>query len=410
MRLYSFAALVGTLVCSQTSLGETRYSTILVGMTENRSATTYSRNGTSTQQLTNRHFVGLTFKVTSQSVTINPAERRNFVSHHYVGVGDGGEIMAGGNAPSYGSIPAPSTGTISHVRVEGDAANQLYSLGYSTTQAPLSGSSIDIYSYTIETWEDWSSQSQTWVPGGSSSYYKYTVQFAKLGTADASIDTRKAFGQPNKEGEIIPDANSPLRHILFGSSKFKGGLFAGNIDPASGDTSGTARIQLVVDSSSSYTNIIAAGLSLFSLGHAGSAPETVPLGLYVPLANDTYLTRAENLTDWAHRWTITPNVFSSTATDFSLYPFETKSFGTSTTAGEYYVYNLFRPGTTYTNGAFPARILQYICLAAEEETEINGWHYFGGKEYQNDGTSIPFPRSDSAARVWIGNLTSSSSW
>jgi hypothetical protein len=118
---------------------------------------------------------------------------------------------------------------------------------------------------------------QSWSPMGvmPTVTASFTLNINRISCADASIDTRRGYGDPDRDGAQVADPNSDLRNLNFGGWIFKGGLFVGNMPRSSGDRSGTARIQLFPTSSFSNvtvsrSNMQFATLVLFANGTGGN--------------------------------------------------------------------------------------------------------------------------------------------
>ncbi|RYG18288.1 hypothetical protein EON82_22815, partial [bacterium] len=74
-------------------------------------------------------------------------------------------------------------------------------------------------------------------------FTKVVYQIEKYLCEDASVDSRRTFGESNSQGELTPDPNAPATELNFGSWNYKGGLFVGQVYPQY-DRSGAAKVQL----------------------------------------------------------------------------------------------------------------------------------------------------------------------
>lgn len=68
------------------------------------------------------------------------------------------------------------------------------------------------------------------------------VTLRRVNAQVVSISDRKAYGQPNLDGELPGDPNADLAHTNFTGWKYRGGLFVGNAKGLDNDQSGVSRI------------------------------------------------------------------------------------------------------------------------------------------------------------------------
>lgn len=359
---------------------------------EHVSANTFGYFSGSWQSLTGRHTAGIQFK----SIAFNPgsvASNIKTYSHtESVLVEQGTEI----NYPSgsYGAGSAPGG-----VSVYGGTVNSGNSFLVQTSDTGTipSGRHLAYWVRTdvgITYWDSTPSYSNT-------SWARQEFVLVKLPCYDASIDTRKTYGQANKAGELPADANAPLRHMNFGVWDYKGGLFLGNM-PASGkDASGTSRTQLYVQSGSGYVSTYTfASLSMLDLGKPSDSATSgaIDTGIYFPGSSDSNLTTGETAVNWDTKWNITAgDPATGTPVDYSLHPFIHKTL-TNGNSNDFVSFPLCKLGDTT-----PSMALSNICVAMVGEQNIidygtKCWHYFASREYETGST---FPRSDCAPRVWL---------
>lgn len=266
-----------------------------------------------------------------------------------------------------------------------------------TTSFTLSGRSFFVLQRTDSADFVW--QNGQWVGNGSSfSYLRLDFILDKLmcDSMGASIDTRKAHGQPNREGALPGDANAPAREVNFANWFWKGGLFAGNMPSNSGDQSGTARIQLRTTSPESEGDFLFATLALYYLGTPTDVTGQITLGAFVPTQQDQSLSLSESLLTWATRWsTVAPT--SGTGTNWSVNPISKITFGTSQTALQYANW-----GLTPLSGDNPWSF-KHVAIAIDDETGMNpdtvqAWRYFASRQYHADD---PTTDKDWAPRIWV---------
>lgn len=157
--------------------------------------------------------------------------------------------------------------------------------------------------------------------GRKRGWYKESVSVSKFKTADVdkvavlaqSIDTRKAYGNPNADGHLPGDPNAELDHVAFSGYRWKGGLFIGCAPyQSTGDESGYARIQVQLpDVASNQWSGRARShngdlLVLYDKGPSMrknfvNASDDVTIGDYFPAITDTDIPSWANLT-WNTRW------------------------------------------------------------------------------------------------------------
>jgi hypothetical protein len=229
------------------------------------------------------------------------------------------------------------------------------------------------------------------------------LDLAKLSCGDASVDSRRVYGQPNREGQLPGDANAPLRPMNVGSWIYKGGLFAGNMPSFTNDQSGTARLQLYVPSGGAGTLRLAT-LSLFDLG-SPSTTNGANLGVYIPSSSDANLNVAEGSVTWDSRWqSVQPQASPPVNYDYSIAPISTQNL--TGAGGEYRNFYLYRPDSSP-----PTMAMSRLCVALTDENPNSGpsWRYFSSKEHQVDHST--FPLTDSAPRVWrLGEELATTWW
>jgi hypothetical protein len=216
---------------------------------------------------------------------------------------------------------------------------------------------------------------------------KYSVNKQLL--LDASIDSRKAFGQPNDQTWPV-SPNQELRNLNFGAWTFRGGLFAGHMPLATGDFSGTGRIQLWVENPVADTFY-----STLTLVHLGPPPGNAIPGVPFPgaavdlhaFAPSGSSSTTEMTATWANRWSPSSSLdsvqFSSSAIDFANWQV-TQSSSSS--------YNT------------PSAAREKLIVGVDEANFPVGeaaWRYFASREYEAIGWStLDFPKWDSRPRLW----------
>lgn len=260
-------------------------------------------------------------------------------------------------------------------------------------------------------------EEKVWVPDGQGGWQQQTtttqirwdLALDKLMCAElgVSIDSRKAYGQPNSEGQIFADANAELREINFSNWIYRGGLFAGRMPDSHRDRSGTARMQFVTTGSETQGALIMAVLTLLYIGTPDEANGTVSLGSFIPDQQDANLGVDESELTWANRWmSIAPETYVSGAKNWSLHPTRVLTFAGSP-GGQYYNW-----GLTPTGGTAPWTH-KHICVAVDNETGLasgfTAWRYFASRWFV-DNLPPEETERDFAPRIWGVRRTGVSSW
>lgn len=128
---------------------------------------------------------------------------------------------------------------------------------------------------------------------------------------DASIDTRKDYGDPglrdNLDEHVASDPNNVATYVKFGASEVFGGLFVGciplqSVDHPQSDRSGLSRIQLRAPYNTTQDGTpLLVTPSLLQIGFATAFPNRLPLTCAVP-QNDANFDKAEAETNWSVKW------------------------------------------------------------------------------------------------------------
>lgn len=256
---------------------------------------------------------------------------------------------------------------------------------------------------------------------------------SRVTCSDASIDSRKAYGVANENGETTPDGNWDSQNVNFGSYMYRGGLFVGNMPPpgsgaVSGidyiDWSGSARLQLWTASNSDPGTMLYANVTVLDMGGpvvptgvgtTGIAP--VPdWAAYIP-DNDTNSSTTESTATWDKKWVISDTGSGSgnggngqagtgpkpPITDGQTIPSDDVG-GLFLNFPITYVDESATTGTFY----FTATNLSRIVIAIRnEQSNLDdiSWRYFASKDWQNEyGSGQSFPFNDAAPRMWLTRI------
>lgn len=376
---------------------------------EYKAQSSYVSNGGSTATYSSHHVCRLDIAVGSIASTISvtyggstyTATLNSSTSGYFVAIADPNGIgsITGVTSSAYraGNVvvtghdsASPPNPTFAHGVDVAVAPGTVVPLDLCGT-GPLSGSSpqasvtlVQSYSFTDSGGHSHSVTDAT--------YWMFNLNYVKNLCDDASIDTRKQFGQPDSDGHTPGDANGSLRPVNFGSWVYNGGLFVGNIAYFNKDQSEVSRVQLWVNSGGTTGTYKAGCVSLLDMGFPSrpSVSGELTVGDYVP---STTSSSTESNATWANRFAI----------DTSSAGISTVTFPSSNT-NDYFNWQLGTGGP----------VSQVALAMAGDEATGGGvpfsgcWRYFASKEYAADHTSGTFPINDCRPRVWtIGesNLT-----
>lgn len=358
------------------------HSPVMKGLTEKKSASTIAWNsGTSTwDSLSNRHIAGIKFQmVATTGATESVGDHVTAINEvRGIFVEEGTELGISGTTLESITLSGPV-----HVRGGNPDDDAYFVVQTSDSGAIESGRHLIYWLRTVvTTFYDNASPSTvtTWTQ------YGYTL--VKLSCADASVTTRKTYGQPNLAGELPADANAPLRNVKFGSWEYRGGLFAGNMPTLARDHSGTARMDFFPSGGSSYNSACTlAALSLFDQGKptVSGVSGAIDLGLYTSTIPSGV---TESNVTWDTQCSMTPGAVDTGSTNYNIHPYDHLTL-TDGNSDDYIVIQA------------PTNNLEALVLALVDESSYSSstlWHYFAAKEYQSGST---FPRSDCAPRVWL---------
>lgn len=216
------------------------------------------------------------------------------------------------------------------------------------------------------------------------------------GFEDAAVDSRKGYGQPNREGQFPADANAELRNINFGDWVYKGGMFAGNM-PTSGsnDRSGTARFQLWQQTANANNVPRMMVATVYQAGKPTNVNGAMTLGIFAPLPGpDVYI--GEAATTWANKWNIIPRASIPTNGSYEQNkdPWRKFTIGASDEADLLSVSLTKVYDAQVSNGmggfnnltTWSTPIFDGLCYALDNEqsqvdSNFTGWRYFASKEF-----------------------------
>jgi hypothetical protein len=223
------------------------------------------------------------------------------------------------------------------------------------------------------------------------SYTRYDFTIQKLLCEDASVTSRRVFGQPNLDGSLPGDANAELRNMNYSNWEFKGGLFVGHMPFETRDQSGTARIQLYPQGGQISQQSVLAILTLMPLGIAAGVPGEFEVTSYLPQPTDPDLDEPIETLTWATKWS--QHWFS----DKKALP------ALDGTNWQYANWFLGRSGNQTLLPMAVSKVgLRITSEQAAIDQKVSLWRYFAGKEY---AAAFPqeFPLNDSQPRVWLVN-------
>ncbi len=235
----------------------------------------------------------------------------------------------------------------------------------------------------------------------ASTFDEVEYDITKYLCQDSSIDTRKAYGTPNRDGELPDDPNALPATLNFGGSVWKGGTFVGNMPWQTRDQSGLARAQIYPQGTSGRTNPIRmAALSMFYRGTAPNVTTPVTIAAFTPASNDPNFSVGANSVTWDTRWNIVPQATPDGPRDPSKDPLFRVPFGSSTPVNEYATWTL--TDTMAESSFTPETVLSAIALAIHDESTFTSaaWRYFASDHFPAE-VANEFPNNDSMPRLWI---------
>lgn len=226
---------------------------------------------------------------------------------------------------------------------------------------------------------------------------------------DSSIDTRKAFGQPNREGELPDDPNALPAALNFSASVWKGGSFVGNMPWQTRDQSGLARAQIYPQGTSGRSGPPRmAALSMFYRGTAPNVTNAVTIAAFTPDSLDTNFSVSSTIVTWDSKWDVQPRTTPGNPRDASKDPIFKVPFASNTPVGEYATWTL--TDTTGSSSTTPATVMSAIALAIADEPDFltnssSAWRYFAGDTFPGQVANT-FPNNDSMPRLWVVDYVS----
>lgn len=248
-------------------------------------------------------------------------------------------------------------------------------------------------------------------------YTETTYNFTKRTiSSDASISTRKGYGQPNREGQVKADPNSDLRNFNFNTWDHKGGLYVGNVPSSTGDRSGAARLQLWTGIQSNEPQPVMSILSLLGLGSPSIANQDQTVGLFLPAASDPNINVPPSAATWGNRWDIVPRSAPTDPLnpDYTRDPFRKRVLN-SGLANDYVCFSL-----TTAKDVWKSDLLLYDRYETEQVTLLDrvgrlvlaphdeaawlagspsSWKYFASLEFASLAHTV-YPQTDCTPRLW----------
>lgn len=381
---------------SFTSSGNTVY---ISNLDEKRSADTYawvSGSPGSWQHLTGRHIAGIKFHSNTWSYGGSPGPHVTSVTHYEAIMAEQGTELG---PPTFGGSYSTDTDPHAATVYGGNAtAGYDFDLQTSDTGTIPGGRHLKYWLRISET-----ITYDNAPPSSSVSWTEHEFILQKVSCYDASVTTRRTYGQPNKGGELPTDANAPLRFVKYGAWDYHGGVFLGNMPDSVADKSGTARIELFPQGGSTYDQDYAlAALSVFDMGKrtAGTVTGAIDTGVYVPSSNGS--TTESNVT-WDNQLSITPGAVSGGSTYYDTNPYSDVTL-TDGNSNDYVIFKLPTSTTAAPNNSLYGLVLAIVSESSTISAGTQCWHYFASKEYQTGQSS--FPGTDSVPRVWLIQMVS----
>lgn len=237
------------------------------------------------------------------------------------------------------------------------------------------------------------------------------------GFGDGAVDSRRGYGQPNREGQFPADPNAELRNINFGDWTFKGGMFVGNMPSSSGDRSGTSRVQLL---RSTVANITTPArmmvVTVYQMGSPTNITGSMDIGLFGPPSGADLMIEEDEFT-WSNKWNVVPraSIPSGYSYEQDKDPYRKFTVSASDAAGFLSVSltKVYDVAQTPVGGITPYRttwstpIFGGIIYALDDEqTKVDAnntwWRYIADKEFVSTNFQDVIPTSfvDMAPRIW----------
>ncbi|HMS55770.1 MAG TPA: hypothetical protein PKA27_10250 [Fimbriimonadaceae bacterium] len=242
--------------------------------------------------------------------------------------------------------------------------------------------------------------------GGSHTdkWHRWTYDITKVLCNDASVDSRVANGKENIDyagntvdpNDFHEDPNAYPHNLNFGSSIYKGGLFAGNIEWESGDFSGRAHIQLWGAAPGSDDFLACATLvHMIAPKSPFGASDSIELAVYSYGSTDS---PTESTATWANRWLST----DPASTPLNVTDSHRKvSFGSATPTKSYanWMLNAYAGSSAYST----LNTHRVAIVPNNLAENVVNWRYFASREFQasQSWTTSDFPFNDCRPRLWI---------
>lgn len=232
---------------------------------------------------------------------------------------------------------------------------------------------------------------------------------------DAAVDSRKGYGQPNREGQFPADPNAELRNINFGNWTYKGGMFIGNMPGSTNDRSGTARIQLNADLVPGGLVPRITVLTVYQAGKPTNVSGAMTLGVYGIWSGLGMPITAESALTWANKLPATPRAAVPNGQSYDPLKDPYRKFTLADSDGEGLlstsltkVWDVLDPESTglyITKWQTPR--LGALALALHDEQNLvdsgfTAWRYFSDKEFLPSllqAGQLP-PYQDLSPRIW----------
>lgn len=274
------------------------------GAGEIKSTTSWKINGSDKEYLTCRHVFEIVLPGFTHTVVSGTPPHENTIDVYLFvpsSLHVGGSLSE--SAITVSSQPVTS-GTSATVMVCGPTGDGKIPVHVPTTGTFVLPGGSGYYVVKCTKTVTWTNTPGGWVSSTTYAYERLDFALDKLvcSSMGASIDTRKAYGNPNVAGEYPANSNAPPRNVNFKDWIFRGGLFAGVMPLLGSDRSGIARIQFRTTTTETSGSYLFSVLSLYYMGsptdfnsdYTGFDAD-IDLGVYVPDDEDENLSLGEQL-------------------------------------------------------------------------------------------------------------------
>jgi hypothetical protein len=326
-------------------------------------------------------------------------------------------ISADGNKPIPSkSVPISQTGTgwgMTETLSAGDNTGVEIMANPADPTGTIPATAFTVYAEVDSTLHHWNGSA--WVLTTTVNHQVVCYDLEKLlAQAWGPVDSRRCYGDPDRDGSLIADPNAAPRYPQFMNWLYQGGLFVGNMAYSTGDQSSTGRTQFDFPPATGddQTKLRASALSCYYTQCPSNATGSLTVGVYLPLLGGVapYSWPSPTQTTWV----VAPRATASSPPNYADDPVDTVSLTSSSTAG-YCTWSLMQIATSGTQLVATFEGLQefYVLCVADEPDFVSAgdtaWRYFSSPSYQALFPTTPL-LADSQPRIWNVYAISTATW